>query len=551
MCGIIVVSKSSSIDKSTMNHRGPDQYSEEVYKELRVGYFRLAITGGVEGNPPVTSRVGNWQVFLNGEIYNYKKLMSSYSLPETESDSQVLADGLEKIGIGFIKNLKGMFAGFAISLKDGRIYCFRDPIGEKPLFYTQANGVLEFASEVKALASNTRIEKRINSKAVMSFLQFGYVEEPDTIYSDIKSVGRGCIFEISNSATELNLIGVIDPSSYVENNMPLRDLVLEIVEEQFSYSGKSSLLLSSGVDSSLLFKLGRHFNKGVRPIVHGQLLDFREREWILASNYSVMNLQVPIMDLKCKGVSKNELIETINAFDQPHSDSASPAYYSMLKKLKNLGLKVVYGGHGPDEYFWGYDYLVEQLRKIQSSKEIPDRLFWDTSANSSDLTVHLRKEFTNARNYKLNIQDFYLSSGNITQKMLAEVTHSYLNHNGLRQIDRLAMHHSIEPRTPFADSRIYGWAQANQKNTSEKSNKQIFREFAAEFIGEKLSSKAKKGFSTSALWDFKSLNLADPSDLELLYDLDMPWISKPSYADLGTRTKYRLFVLATWVKENV
>lgn len=550
MCGIVVVSKNSPIDKRTMNHRGPDQYSENVYKDLKVGYFRLAITGGVQGNPPVTSRIGNWQVFLNGEIYNYKKLISSHGLPQTESDSQALADGLEKLGIGFIKSLRGMFAGFAISLQEGRIYCFRDPIGEKPLFYTRANGVLEFASEVNALASNANCEKHLNSKAIMSFLQFGYVEEPETIYSEIRSVDRGCIFEIDDSATQLNLIDVIDPSQYEENDMPLRDLILEIVEEQFSYRDKSSLLLSSGVDSSLLFKLGRHVNKRVRPIVHGQLLDFREREWFLASNYSVKNLQLPIMDMKIRGVSRNELLETINAFDQPHSDSASPAYYSMLKKLKNRGVKVVYGGHGPDEFFWGYDYLVEQLRKLQTSKVIPDRLFWDTTANSSDLTAYLNEDFTNARNHKLNIQDSYLKSGNVTQRMLAEITHSYLNHNGLRQLDRLAMHHSIEPRTPFADSRIYGWVQENQKAVFENSNKQLFREFASEFICKGLSSKAKKGFSTSSLWDFKSLNLAQPSHLELLYDLDMPWTNKPSHADLGTRTKYRLFVLATWVNEH-
>ncbi len=533
-----------------MEHRGPDQYDEETYSEIRVGYFRLAITGGHQGNPPVTSGIGNWQVFLNGEIYNYKKLIVSHGLPRTESDSQVLADGLEKFGITFVKRLRGMFAGFAVSLKDGRIYCFRDPLGEKPLFYSNANGILEFASEVKALTTNLNVSLSVDPKAVVSYLQFGYIEEPNTVFENVKAVDRGCIFEVTESAKCLKFVDSIDVSEYEENSLQLRELMLEVVEEQFAYSGESAILLSSGIDSNTLLKLGIKFNRNVKSIVYAEPMNIHEREWVKASKFSIQNCQIPILSLSSSNLSKESLLETICAFDQPHYDSASTAYFSMFKKLHSRGIKVVFSGHGPDEFFWGYEYLVRQLLINRTKRALPERVFWETPANSNDLTQHISRNYMNLDNFRLTYRDEYLKSGNIVQRTLAEITHSYLSHNGLRQMDRLAMHNSIEPRTPFADSRIYAWVQKNQQNVDEIGNKTLFREFASEFVGRKLATRPKKGFSTSALWEFKKLELATESDLSLVKELEIPWASKAKYEDLGIRTKFRLYTIASWLKKN-
>ena len=139
----------------------------------------------------------------------------------------------------------------------------------------------------------------------------------------------------------------------------------------------------------------------------------------------------------------------------------------------------------------------------------------------------------------------------MSQKLKAEVVHSYLSHNGLRQIDRLAMSQSIEPRTPFADSRLYAWSQFNNIKPDPTQDKYFFRQFSSSIINTKVAFRPKKGFSTSILWDFKR-ELWDASRaLDFIYDLNIPWQIKLPEKELNVRTRFRLFNLFSWVNYHL
>lgn len=191
MCGICGfmddddVPLSHSLDMlSKIRHRGPDQVGVYLDGTISVGkevsdielrneggqialaQSRLEIVGGREGVQPISGE--HISLVHNGEIYNHielRKLLQHRDLG-SESDSEILLHLIEEFYDGVLLDaakkampfLDGMYA-FAVT--DGKsIVLARDPIGKKPLYYT--NGFpFYFASERKALTNGGGDVKRV------------------------------------------------------------------------------------------------------------------------------------------------------------------------------------------------------------------------------------------------------------------------------------------------------------------------------------------------------------------------------------------------------
>jgi asparagine synthase (glutamine-hydrolysing) len=83
------------------------------------------------------------------------------------------------------EHLNGMFA-FAIW--DGRrqqLHLARDPYGVKPLFYQRDGDHFRFASEIKAILADERVERRLSAQALHDFLTFDYVPGAQTAFENI------------------------------------------------------------------------------------------------------------------------------------------------------------------------------------------------------------------------------------------------------------------------------------------------------------------------------------------------------------------------------
>src|SRR3990167_11204433 len=98
MCGIagVIGEKLKNKDRviKEMNaaiiHRGPDEDGFHVDDFVGLGMRRLSIIDLSTGTQPIVSEDGNFMIFFNGEIYNYKELkdelIAEGSKFKTESD---------------------------------------------------------------------------------------------------------------------------------------------------------------------------------------------------------------------------------------------------------------------------------------------------------------------------------------------------------------------------------------------------------------------------------------------------------------------------------
>src|SRR5262249_9044497 len=71
------------------------------------------------------------------------------------------------------------------------LFVARDPLGIKPLYYTQTPDGFAFASEVRALLKAGLAPRQLSQDALTSYLLFGSASEPVTLLEGVFSVPPG------------------------------------------------------------------------------------------------------------------------------------------------------------------------------------------------------------------------------------------------------------------------------------------------------------------------------------------------------------------------
>jgi asparagine synthase (glutamine-hydrolysing) len=121
MCGIAGIINPGKKDKINMTsmlnsirHRGDTEPVQEVIGNSILGSVRLKIVDIKNGAQPFFNKEKTIGVVFNGEIYNYKKIISDLELKGhkfiTDCDTEILIHLYEEYGIRFIIMLEGMFS---------------------------------------------------------------------------------------------------------------------------------------------------------------------------------------------------------------------------------------------------------------------------------------------------------------------------------------------------------------------------------------------------------------------------------------------------------
>lgn len=189
--------------RDTMPHRGPDGAGFWCDPEtVHLGHRRLAIVDLTDhGRQPMSYGAGRYTITFNGEIYNFRELAKEltqigHQLSST-GDTQVLLAAIAQWGIeGALSRLVGMFAFAVWDSQTQTLHLARDRIGEKPLHLCELNGVLYFASELRAFRAIEGFSRSLSEPAVAGYLQFGYVPEPLSMYQGVYKLQPGSVLSV-------------------------------------------------------------------------------------------------------------------------------------------------------------------------------------------------------------------------------------------------------------------------------------------------------------------------------------------------------------------
>jgi len=371
---------------AAMRHRGPDDEGFLARNPrapgLALGMRRLSIIDLAGGHQPIWNETKDVAVVFNGELYNYRDLRERLSLCghrfATQSDTEILVHAWEEWGEDSLTELRGMFALALLDLRQRYatapiLFLARDPLGIKPLYYTQTPDGFAFASEVRALLASGAVPKRLSQDAVTAYLLFGSVSEPVTLVEGVFSLppGHRMLLHVPERRRTPRARPWWDPTiSPAARDMhrprdlssaakKLRPLLEDAVRKHLIADVPVGLFLSSGLDSGAIGALAAQARRGIESFTltfPGTAFDEAELAALAAKRFKTKHMEVPL-----SGDSVlSRLDEALAALDQPTMDGINTYFVSWA--AKQIGLKVALSGLGGDELFAGYPTFMDTPR---------------------------------------------------------------------------------------------------------------------------------------------------------------------------------------------
>ena len=260
-----------------MNHRGPDASNDWESKiennTCWLGHTRLAILDlSINSNQPFQDQTKNWTLVFNGEIYNFLELRN-YLIKKgikfkTDSDTEVLLNGLIIEGLDFQKKCNGMWAFALWNESEQTLYLGRDRFGIKPLYWFKSQQKdFCFGSEMKAIRSFYPQITLSNNFVDLCKNPFSYESTEETIYDDIfrlkaehNAIYKNGELKIRRWWNTLDNIEEV-PSSYREQMEKWRELFFDSIHLRMRADVKIGTALSGGLDSSSIIASMSHIYK--------------------------------------------------------------------------------------------------------------------------------------------------------------------------------------------------------------------------------------------------------------------------------------------------
>jgi asparagine synthase (glutamine-hydrolysing) len=392
ICGVAFASRSADAESrvramtAAMDHRGPDEAGflagDARAPGLALGMRRLSIIDLAGGHQPTWNETKDVAVIFNGELYNYRELRERLSLCghrfATQSDTEILVHAWEEWGEDSLPELRGMFAFALLDLRERYatapiLFLARDPLGIKPLYYTQTPDGFAFASEVRALLASGAVPKRLSQDAVTAYLLFGSVSEPVTLLEGVFSLppGHRMLLHVPERRRTPRARPWWDPSVSPAAREPrkprdlssaakeLRPLLEDAVRMHLIADVPVGLFLSSGLDSGAIGALAAQARGGIRSFTltfPGTGFDEAELARLAASRFRTKHTEVPLSGESVLA----RLDEALAALDQPTMDAINTYFVSWA--AREVGLKVALSGLGGDELFAGYQTFTDTPR---------------------------------------------------------------------------------------------------------------------------------------------------------------------------------------------
>ncbi len=392
ICGVAFASRNAEAESrvramtAAMHHRGPDEEGflagDARAPGLALGMRRLSIIDPAGGHQPTWNETKDVAVIFNGELYNYRDLRERLMLCGhrfvTQSDTEILVHAWEEWGEDSLTELQGMFAFALLDLRQRYatapiLFLARDPLGIKPLYYTQTPDGFAFASEVRALLASGAVPKRLSQDAVTAYLLFGSVSEPVTILEGVFSLppGHRMLLHVPERRRTPRARPWWDPSVSPAAREPrkprdlssaakkLRPLLEDAVRAHLVADVPVGLFLSSGLDSSAIAALAAKAQAGIQSFTltfPGTAFNEAELARAVAKRCKTKHSEVP---LTAESVL-SRLDEVLAALDQPTMDAINTYFVSWA--AKEAGLKVALSGLGGDELFAGYQTFADTPR---------------------------------------------------------------------------------------------------------------------------------------------------------------------------------------------
>ena len=436
-----------------------------------------------------------------------------------------------------------MFAFATWDASRERLVLGRDRLGKKPIYYWYEGNTLVFASEIKALLAHPVVPRRLDSEALPGYLTFGYVPTPRTFFEGIRSLPPGHLL-VFDPGTAPRLVKYWEPvapgaglaeaaqMSFDDAAGAVRAHLSAAVERRLVADVPLGAFLSGGVDSSSIVALmAGLMSQPVATFTIGfedtQGFDERPYARLVAERFKTNHTEFVV------NPDAASLVERLVwHYDQPFGDSSALPTY-LLSELTRKHVTVALCGDGGDELFGGYERFAGALalskfqrlpktlqsrtqalvgrlppdafsgraRSVQRLLDRKDERIPDAFLSWVSYTPSSWRHSMAPRGSTWDLEDYTRSGGepkvrSLLDRLLLLNLKTYLLDDLLPKVDRMAMAHALEVRSPFLDTALVELALHIPPKAKVRgmSLKRVLKRAVSDLLPPEVLNRRKHGF---------------------------------------------------------
>jgi asparagine synthase (glutamine-hydrolysing) len=329
---------------------------------------RIALPGAcllAQGERAISAHRDGFAAVADVDLTNLEELRTSSGL---EEPIQILEGGYRRRGAHFFTTLRGHFALALWWPRERRLTIAGDRFGVRRLYYAVSPDGIAFGTRVRLPLSLLGSAGEIDPEAVYTYLNFGAIPAPQTIYRAVRRLPPGHVLQWQDGKIS------VEPywdMQYLERPVrrstaapALAHHTEEAVREALSGSEAkhTGAFLSGGTDSSTVVGLMTRIT-GER--VNAFSIGFLETRY---DELGYAELAARHFDAAhyTRVIAADDafvcLPEVVEAYDEPFGNNSALPTYLCARLARETGVRLLLAGDGGDEIFGGNErYSREQI----------------------------------------------------------------------------------------------------------------------------------------------------------------------------------------------
>ena len=364
---------------------------------LAVLGYRYAGIPECDSLQPVVDADAGLAVVLDGALSNRDDLRRR--LGRDGDDAHLVLAAYARWGEGFVEHLDGEFALAVADHATRTVLLARDALGVKPLYVADTSDGVLFASTLPALLAAGGVDTSIDQEALDHYLgRSSVVPAPRTMLRGVRKLPPATVRVITADDTRDRVYWHPTPTDDAAPGPgpqhrwrdAVHDALLSAVRSRLPQSGPVSVLLSGGVDSSLLVALLADCHRG--PITtfsigfdsaDGVPGDEFEYSRMVARRFGTTHhcLHVPTADLV------PAVAEAVADMPEPMAGHDAPGFHLLARHVSQYTASVMCGQGAHEVLGAGATRDAQELEPLRDALGMTAA--WGVEATAPFLDRHL------------------------------------------------------------------------------------------------------------------------------------------------------------------
>lgn len=327
----------------------------------------------------------------NARIDNREELIRLLDIINTKvvTDASIILMAYQKWGKDCAEKLIGEFAFAIWDEKEQSLFCAKDALGIRPLYYHIGPEFIIVSTEIRGIFASGLVQKKPNKLMLAVHLSAFKAEQELTVYEDILSLrGAHWLFSKDNDIRIQRYWSAnIKPELKLKDNREYEEAFSEklqiAVRRRLRVAGKVGSLMSGGLDSTAITGIALKQNLLEKPL--------NIQSWAYSPNVKQDQPDdrpyvEEFLKLHNSGNYNHSYIHGLDGYfsylpdfqalcDQPYLDMELPARFKSYEQFHKEDVRVILSGTGGDQFatYKAYEYpfhLFTQVRMLKLFKTL-------------------------------------------------------------------------------------------------------------------------------------------------------------------------------------